>query len=783
MNTRISLPSASDLKKVLRFDGAKLPSFPQVVVKLLEISGDERASMEDIARVIESDPGIAIRVLEIVNSAIYGLQRKIKALPEAIVLLGIEEIRKLTIGMTVFQGLFASDQIKKFDRIHFWRHSLAVAVLAMEIAKKVQYPQPEEAYIAGLLHDVGKIFLDLKCYRNYGEFLYDMAKPQENMVEQERETLGLGHDDIGAFFCSLWKLPDSIVLPVKYHHQRFQSRDFSKEESLLISIVSLANFVCWTQGIGSFDMVCPPVLAPEVADYIDIEEIDIISRIRVMNAEMERISAFYQFVFPTPTQIHENLLWISFKLSKANTRYFYAGTPARVQDLLQTSENITFPGIGFEFGKHLAKAKTVREVLDVVMFQIGCIFEPMYWSLLLNDPKSRDLVFTVAGGADKEKRQGARLPEGEGIAGYVLKTGKPLLVEDISKDARLTHLFDSYAGAETQSYMGTLLKSENKVFGVIELVNKIKGGVFKPEELNVLVSISEHAAVAIERAYFNQALQKTVTTDALTGLKNRYSLERVLCNREEMLKQYGTDASIIIIDIDKFKRVNELKGRPAGDEILKQIAVILRKTFRQTDDLFRYEGDKFIALLSGADSEAAARARSRILHTFETLKSVMAVSISIYVHSVKTDQASRLIHFLEERLARDKVASKNMPAETMEANLQPLLEREMKEQKIEKARRYHKEVSLDGQFIQLRTKSYGFMRVEGISLLETGFTITSQDDIRVGDYLDVSFHLDDSKWTLIERRVVVRNVKDKQIDAEFYNPPPFAPDLGFYLMT
>lgn len=783
MNDKLLIPSTSDIQKVLTFDGRKLPSFPQVAAKLLEMSKDDTTSLGDISKVVETDPGIAVRILEIVNSAIYGLQRNIKALPEAVVLLGFDEIKKLSIGMTVFQGLFASGRSKGFDRIHFWRHSLSVAVLAMEIARRIEYPHPEEAYIAGLLHDVGKIFLDLQGRMNYGEFLHDAASSQDNMVEQERKTIGLGHDDVGAFFCSLWKLPESIVLGVKYHHQHFQAQDFSKEEALLISIVSLSNFVCWTQGVGSFDRVCLPILSPEVGDFIDFERIDIIDSISAMNRELERISEFYQFVFPTPTQIHENILRMNFKLCRANTRYFYKDTLAGLQDLPPENADIIPSDLVFEIGKSLTKAKTVKEVLDIVMFQIGNIFEPVHWALLLKDPKSGDMVFTVVAGANKEKLQGVRLAEGEGIAGHIMETGDSLIVEDISKDLRLSNRMTKYAGLKVQSCMGTQLKSENKVFGVIELINKINGDTFTPEELNLLTSIAEYAAVAIERAYFNQALQKMATIDSLTGLKNRYSLERVLCNREEMLRQYGPEASMMIIDINKFKRINETKGRQVADELLKHLASILRKIFRRTDDIFRYEGDKFIALLSGTNGEAATQAKTRILKTFNTLKGDMDVSISIFVHSVKTDHASGLVHFLEEKLTKDKAAKRAESFENMEESLQPFLEQEMKKQKPEMTKAYHKKVSLDGEFLLLKTKSPGYMIVEGISLLEMGFRITSGPYVAVGDFLDITFHLDDPKRSLVERRVLVRNVRGKQVDAEFHNPPPYSKNLGFYLMS
>jgi two-component system cell cycle response regulator len=611
MNDKMSLPSTSNIRKVLTFDRRTLPSFPQVALKLLEISGDETASLEDISKVVESDPGVAARVLEIVNSVIYGLQRKIKTLPEAVVLLGFEEIKKLSMGMTVFQGLFTAGGSKGFDRIHFWRHSLSVAVLAMEIARKIGYPNPDEAYVGGLLHDVGKIFLDLQGYKNYGKFLHDAAASQENMVEQERKMLGLGHDDVGAFFCSLWKLPESIVLAVKYHHKRFPMYDLSKEETLLISVVSVSNFICWTQGVGSFAAAPPPILVPEVEDLIDLEEMDVINSISATNSEMEHISEFYEFVFPTPNQIHENLLRMNFKLGRANTRFFYKESLAPVPKLIQSHNRIISIDLSSELGKPLAKARTVKEVLDIVMFHIGSIFEPVHWSLLLKDPKSGDLVFSVVAGANKEKLQGMRLPGGEGIVGHIMETGRPLVAEDVSKDMRLSNRTHMYDGFEPRSYMGTQLESENRVFGAIELINKINGEPFTPKDLNMLTSVSEYAAIAIERAYFNQTLQKMATTDSLTGLKNRYSLERVLCNRQEILNQYGPDASFMIIDIDKFKRINQVKGRQIGDRLLKHLASILKKAFRRTDDIFRYEGDKFIVLLSGPDREAATEAKRR----------------------------------------------------------------------------------------------------------------------------------------------------------------------------
>ncbi len=785
MNHAIELPTQEALQRVITLEGSKLPSFPQAVLKLLEMIGDEDVALKDVARVIESDPGIAAKVLGIVNAAGFGLQRKITTLSDALVFLGVDEIRKLAIGMTVFQGLFATSTTRRFDRIHFWRHSLSVAVLAMELAKTLQLPKPEEAYVAGLLHDVGKIFLDLQGHRDYGEFLRDAGASQDALVERERRTLGLGHDEVGAYFCSLWGLPDSIILPVRYHHQRFPTEALPRDQVSLIAIVALSNFICWTQGVGSFESetLCPPVLVPEIEQLIDLDKIDVIARINTMNKEMERISEFYQFVFPTPLEIQESMLWMSFNLSRVNARLADQDGAPGPRSHHQSSDSVSSHDAGFVFGKSLSQAGTAREVMDIVMFHIGSIFEPMHWALLIKDPKSDGVIFSAVEGLNKERLRGLRVPRGKGLSGYLADQDASLIAADIAQNAHLVGRMELYAGFEPLSCMGTLLKINQTFFGVVELVNKMNGLPYTPEELKILESITEQASMAIERLSYQQSLRKMATTDSLTGLKNRCSLERMLSNTDLVLRQYGHDLSIMIIDIDKFKRINEVKGRKAADELLKKVAGILRSTFRKSDNIFRYEGDKFIALLPGTDRQAADQARSRMLRSYDALKREMGFTLSIFVHTVKPDHAKGLITFLEERLAQDKAVLECTPDASVEAELQPVLEQETALQPDRK-KIYRKKVRLEGVFEHPSAKSYGSILVEEIALTEIGFRITTGPlNFKPADFLEVSFRLDDTQNSLIERRVVVRSVQGEQVDAEFYNPPPYAKDLGFYLLA
>ncbi len=788
MKNKLNLPEKSDIKKILRLDGTKLPSFPQVAAKLMEISKDKAASLKDLSKIVETDPGISVRVLEIVNSAMYGLKRKITALSEAVVFLGLDEIKKLSIGMTIFEKVFKSGNTKQFDRLLFWRHSLCVAVLSMEIAKEIGYPDPEEAYIAGLLHDVGKIFLDLQGKVNYGEFIEALSKSSDLVIERERSVIGLGHDDIGAFFASLWKLPQKLVLAIKYHHQPFEHMEMDPQEMMLISIVSLANFLCWTQGMGSFDFVRPPILPPEVEKTIPPERINIIKCIQNMNKEVEDISQFYQFVFPSADELKENLLWANLKLSKANTKYYYHDEPKIEKTDIRSDDNLPFD-VSLELGKPLAKAKTIKEVLDVVMYQVGCIFQPLHWSILLKNAKTSDMIFSVVVGANKEKLQGAKLRKGEGIAGHIMETGESVIIEDVTKDKRFSNRVDNHSGFKTQSIIGTPLKTDDKIFGVIELINRINDDHFSSQDLKILSSIAEYAAIAIERSFYNQALTTLATKDTLTGLKNRWSFDKAVSNKDEVLKQFGTIFSMLIVEVNQFVQILEKSGSAECDDTIKELAKVLNKTKRHEDEIFRYGEDTFILLLPQTYTDGAQKAKHRISKTYSletTQQGKNPAKITITPHTISAGDINQLKQMVKARLAKSKKPDENdNTVNQIQDSLQPLLDAQQKTKTtpLEDKAIVGKTVSLGGEFVRLKTHESGHMRIEKLSLSFIGFRISKSHRIQMNDFLDIQFPLDDINKSLIKRRVVVRQIKGNYILADFYNPPPYAKRLGFYLMS
>ncbi|PIE61409.1 MAG: diguanylate cyclase [Desulfobacterales bacterium] len=799
MSDRLNLPSESDIKRILKIDRQNLPSFPQAVAKLLEVTRNDSASLEEISKIIETDPGISARILEIVNSAYYGLTRRVTTLSDAVVILGLDEIKKVALSMSIFENMFKKGRSAEFNRLLFWRHSIAVAVLSMELAKETGHADPEEAYIAGLLHDVGKIFLDLQGRTDYGAFIQDLSTATDLVIEKERSVIGLGHDDIGAYFCAQWKLPERLVIVVKYHHQPFGHLKLTDEEKQLIAIVSMADFLCWAQGIGSFDFIRPPILAPEVEAAVNPDKVDVIKCITAMNTEVENISKFYKFVFPSVNQLKENLLWANLKLSKANTKYYFQPDPQAIpaQNHPASPESLV-QDLGVEMGKALAKAKNVKEVLDLVMFQVGCIFQPCHWSILLKDSTSDDLVFSVVVGANKEKLQGVKLPKGEGIAGHIMETGESLIIKDVSNDSRFSSRMDQHTQFKTRSIIGTPLKTDGKIFGVIELVNRIDNQHFSDSDLRQLSDIAEYAAIAIERSYYTQALTHLATRDTKTGLRNRWSFERTVSGKKELQAKMGSAFSMMIILIKDLDRLKVDRGRRECERGILTLVDILKATKRRDDTLYRYGEDSFIAMLPMTYSDGAEQAKQRIKKAVARVfdkKGMTPIPFSISPHTLDSNALPNLKMLVADILSK----SKSAPAPDDDAvvdiqeNLQPLLEQEQaktrdKEAKLNKMvkdehAKFGKMVSLSGSFKRLKTGEFGRIRVEQVSLSAMGFRISKSHRIRVNDFLDVQFNLDDIKRSLIKRRIVIREIKGNYIYADFYNPPPYAKNLGFYIFS
>lgn len=335
-----------------------------------------------------------------------------------------------------------------------------------------------------------------------------------------------------------------------------------------------------------------------------------------------------------------------------------------------------------EIGKAITSTTSINETLREVMNQIGNIFAPMYWSLLLRDSRTGELKFIVVIGSGVEKLKGKVLPRGRGIAGWIAERGQPAIIEDVSKDERFDPSMDQLTGFKTRSIIGVPLKTENKVFGVIELINKLNGESFTPLELKVLSTIADFTAIAIEKAYYLKALKKIAAVDPLTGTLNRRTMVKYLEREKDRCKRHGSKFSILMIDIDKFKQINDNYGHSAGDKVLKTLAEMLSNNVRKIDYIFRYGGDEFVILLPDTDKNAAEEIRRRILKEVDKYNSTqneIIFSISVGMYTGCPEETSEIIKVADEDMYQAKYRNLERDIASMPQNLEMFLEEEQKE--------------------------------------------------------------------------------------------------------
>ena len=218
-----------------------VPSLPSLYFRIMDALNSPDASVDTIGAIVAKDPAMTAKILQLVNSAFFGIARKVSNAMEAVQYLGVGRVRSLVLSLHVF-SCFDKLKIPNFSIERVWGHSMATGMLAQKIARAQHAERNEldEAYVAGMLHDIGKVMLASSFSDQYSTAGSMAAERKIPMIEAEREVFGVTHAEVGAYLLGLWGLPVSIVEAVALHNApRFSG---VKSFSLLTAVHAASIF-------------------------------------------------------------------------------------------------------------------------------------------------------------------------------------------------------------------------------------------------------------------------------------------------------------------------------------------------------------------------------------------------------------------------------------------------------------------------------------------------------------------------------------------------------------
>ncbi len=224
-----------------------LPTLPAVYHRISNLVDDPRSSAMDVQGIIEEDQTLTSKLLNLANSALYGFPGRIPTVGQAVVVLGFQEVRNIVLSTSVLKVFRNAEGNGHFDCQKFWEHSIACAVCSRLIAQYMKSEHVEEIFVAGLLHDIGKL-IHLQYLPEEFNLAVDLAADRNILLrEAEMEVMGHTHAHSGGLLAKKWRLPQSIAQPIRFHHEL----SVVSQHILPVSIVHLADILCRALQLGS----------------------------------------------------------------------------------------------------------------------------------------------------------------------------------------------------------------------------------------------------------------------------------------------------------------------------------------------------------------------------------------------------------------------------------------------------------------------------------------------------------------------------------------------------
>jgi diguanylate cyclase (GGDEF)-like protein len=611
----------------LRISG-QLPSPRGVALAVLELSRRENATLGEIARVVQTDPALSGRLIKLANAASH-ISRPVVSVQEAVARQGMNTVRSLALGFSLIDQ-YRSGACQGFDYESYWSHSLLMGVAMQAMGHRVWMAAADELFVCGLLAQVGQLALATAYPEEYSSVLAAYrANSSESLAALERSHVETDHNELGLVMMTDWGIPKAFTGPLAHYEDpdHFDSPTDSRSHSLMLMLrlshrladLGLANTDAHSKLVQEWVTQAAELdISPDIAgDFID----EVISRWRSWG-ELLKI----------PTVALPSFSDISHGHAEAENK----DSPLRivVADGNAFNRRKIMALLVENSAHHVYPAENGNAALALAMEVL-----PHVIIAHCDLPQLDGLELCLALRATEEGRR-----------------MHILLMADEHGEEQLSRAYE--VGADGYAPTGISAKGlRTRLFAAQRLVQLQNAWEKDRAQLR---------QIAAELAVANRRLANAALTDLLTGLSNRRSAMDQLQQAWSAAARSGMPLSVMVIDIDHFKNINDTYGHAAGDTVLREAADTLRTSARRGDSVCRIGGEEFLVICPNTDIKAALQSAERLRTTLERKRmtignreQTITASIGLAARDASTVDIDALVSAADQALYAAKQAGRN----------------------------------------------------------------------------------------------------------------------------
>jgi len=555
----------------------RLPSPHGVALRLLELAHREDVSSSELARVLQSDPALAGRVLRAANSTSQGL-RPVVSVSDAVIRVGFRCVRQLAMGFSLIERCDRGP-CDAFPYELFWSRALATAVAAHRLGRLIRGIQPDESFTLGLLHDVGSLALATLYPRDYSRLLQELAgAPEAEIRLRERQEFRVCRRELSRLMLEDWHLPSSLTLAVEHRGETLPTGSSPRTQSIadLLELASRLGTIC-----SEKDSVLPAEL----------------TSVRMLWAQLGLDGSVEEMLAAIATEWQQwgNELHVRTRVVPS-LGMLARGEATEIETLI-TRPPVMPPLEVLVVEDSDSQRLTIKSQLESLGLVVREARNGLEALALLGQRHASIIVADLM------------MPELDGIglcralrATTTSLTSYIIILTDVDSHEKLIEAFD--AGADdflrkpvNRRELEARLRAARRV---VELQARLGSEAERLREVNARLEV------------VNKQLASVALTDSLTGLPNRRHLLECLGQEWSRTARHQGPFALVFVDLDHFKRINDERGHDVGDIVLERVARVLRRHIRTGDTVGRFGGEEFLILCPGSGLEAATLIAERI---------------------------------------------------------------------------------------------------------------------------------------------------------------------------